>query len=182
MPEVSDNAAILLATSYQAKRRAELCEGDLRFCNAIVVLIFACFYIEETIDVVIKELDRTKEMEKFTNNKPGMLGKFAWFYNNYFLKEPKSNYSNLYGGDKQLILDTIESVFPRFKDLYNFRNNISHGKINDLAKNFNDVRNLRQAAKNIVSILLRKVNRQQLRVVYFDSAIKNFINDYQECA
>lgn len=181
MPEISDNAAILLATSYQAKNRAELHTGDLRKCNSIVVLIFACFYLEETIEVVIQKLEKSNDVIDFTNrSNPGLLGKFAWFYNNYLFEEPKSSFSYFFEGKVKEILQALDSAFPRFQDLYNFRNDISHGKINKFAMDLSEVCQLRQAAKDIVNELLRITNLEKHRVVKFDSAIKNFSNNYHE--
>ncbi len=64
MPEISDNASIFIATSWQALDRANRYKDDagLRFCNSMIILIFACFYLEETLNVIKDQPENKKNL------------------------------------------------------------------------------------------------------------------------
>ena len=47
MPEVSKDAAILIATSYQALKRVEKGEKSTEIANCVVVILFAGFLLKK---------------------------------------------------------------------------------------------------------------------------------------
>jgi len=79
MPKVSKDASLLIATSYQALRRAERGDKSTEITNCVVVILFAGFFIEENLNVIIKEMKKFNEMKKFLGGKehPGLLDKMA---------------------------------------------------------------------------------------------------------
>jgi len=181
MSEVSKNAAIFLATSYQALDRAEKTGGAIKFCNSIVTLIFACFYMEETIDIIIETLNKSDEMHKFLNDDyPGIFKKFAWFFNYYLSDDKKSKDRLLKNQNYSYTMEVINQAFPHFKELYKFRNNISHGKINEIVQNFENVIIFRQAAKDKVTKILNISNLNEMRNITYQSAILNLSESYEE--
>lgn len=161
MPEVNDNAAIFIATSFQALERAKMGDELTMICNCTVALVFAAFYIEENLDVVIGKLDKTDDMREFLeqspNQNPGLILKLAWFYNHYIAREKANNRKQLLAKDKgrkYLISKKLEQKFPGFNEIHDFRNEIAHGKIKS-SKTLSDVERLRQQAKDITEELLK---------------------------
>ena len=183
MPEVSNNAAIFIAQSWQAQKRAEYYERDLRYCNSIVCLIFACFYLEETLNVIKEQDGNKKNHLDFLDNikNPGLFQKMCWFYNSYISEIPVEKYKQFVGKDFHKIMGLLNDEFENFDKLYNFRNNLSHGKINNnIAKNFGLVLELRQSAKDIVENLLSKANLQHIRNVKYKTAVNKLVREYQD--
>jgi hypothetical protein len=183
MPEISDNAAIFIATSFQAYNRAEMGDKATDISNCTVALVFAGFYLEESLDVILSRLKKDDEMRVFfgfKKGKPiGMLLKFAWFYNSYIARSKVSKEKLLRKNKagKYFILKKLDTKFPGFNRLYSFRNDVAHGKINRFA-NFRDTQMLRQQAKDMVSQLLEIANQHvdmpiMRRVTYVD-AVANF--------
>ena len=76
MPEGSGDAAILIATSWQALNRA-LREGpDTSLCNCTVVVLFSGFYLEANLNYVIEQLHKNRQMKAFLNQRhPGLRDK-----------------------------------------------------------------------------------------------------------
>jgi hypothetical protein len=191
MPEISDNAAIFIATSFQAYKRAEVGEAATAISNCTVALVFAGFYIEESLDTIIirmKKKDEIRAFFGFKKDKPiGMLLKIAWFYNCYIAESSVSKEDLLKKSKtgKYLVLNKLDSIFPGFNRLYDFRNDIAHGKINRLA-NFNDTHVLRQQAKDIVGELLEIANRHVdtpiTRNVTYTEAVSNFSRIHPEAS
>lgn len=187
MPEVSDNAAIFIATSFQAFKRAEMGDKLTAISNCAVALVFAGFYLEENLDVIISKLKKYDELRTFFGYKKdrpiAMLFKLAWFYNCYVAKSKASKDILLKKSKtgKYLILKKLDKKFPGFNKLYHFRNDIAHGKINSLA-NFEDTEILRQQAKNIAAELLeianRYINKPITRTITYMEAVSNFSKNY----
>jgi methionine synthase II (cobalamin-independent) len=112
------------------------------------VIVFACFYIEASLNHIIKELGVTEEMENFFRNRPGLQNKLAWFYNRYLAKVKATNQKEL-----NIIYPYLEERFPRFSKLKDFRNEIAHGVIDKSITNIEDAEDLRHKAKKIVEDL-----------------------------
>jgi len=55
MPEATEDAVFLIATSYQALGRASVGDDETMTCNCTVVLVFAAFFIEANLSHIIKE-------------------------------------------------------------------------------------------------------------------------------
>lgn len=153
MPEVSEDATILLAISWQALGRAK--NGDERtiLCNCTVVIVFAAFYIEANLNHIIRTMNKTKEMKTFLKNKhPGIQDKLAWFYNCFVAWSFASDKKQLYAkGIKQ----KLRKKFPGLNRIYKFRNDISHGKIDRSIANSVDTEKIRNQTKEIVDELFK---------------------------
>ena len=59
MAEICNNAAMLIATSYQALNRAKTGDKNTMLCNCTVTILFASFFIKENLDVIIKKIKKT---------------------------------------------------------------------------------------------------------------------------
>ena len=160
MPEGSKDASILIATSWQALSRAFQNamndNGDALICDCTIIILFAGYFIESNLNNIIEKLNKTEDMKKYLGIKkhkyPGMLGKFAWFYNQYVARAKASNKEQMY---KNGVKGKLGRRFPGFNKIYNFRNDISHGRINRSVANLQDAIILRQQAADIVKELFR---------------------------
>ena len=163
MPEVSKDASLLIATSYQALKRAEMGDKSTEITNCIVVVLFAGFFIEENLNVIIKEMKKTTELMKFSGKKhPGLLEKIAWYYNSYAAPQKLSNKKELFRKDskgKLLIMRELEENFPGLEEIHEFRNKVAHGKIIRLA-NLENAKRLRHQAKLISNKLFKIASKQ----------------------
>lgn len=90
MPEVSADAAILIATSFQALERAKYDDPNTSLTNCTITILFAGFYIEATLNSIFEYLNLETKLEKFPKPKsnPGLHYKIMWFYNE-FISKPK---------------------------------------------------------------------------------------------
>ena len=151
MAEGSKDAAILIATSWQALGCAIQPNSPTKICDSTVVTLFASFFIEANLNYIIDQLGMTKEMVAFLNKKyPGLQDKLAWFYNYYVAKVKAKNKSELLS--KKSLLK-LRRRYPGFATLYRFRNDLTHGVINHTARSLPKVSRLRQQAKDIVDHL-----------------------------
>ena len=126
MPEASKDAAILIATSYQALKRAENSDKSTEVTNSMVIILFAGFFIEENLNVIIRKMKKQDEMALFFNGKkyPGLLHKIAWFYNSFVTLTSFSNQKELLKKNQKgelLILGELEDRFSGFTEIYKFR-------------------------------------------------------------
>jgi hypothetical protein len=178
MPEASEDSAILIATSYQALKRAEQGDKSTETTNSVVVILFAGFFIEENLNVIIKEMKKSTEITSFLGGKkhPGLLDKIAWYYNYYVASPKATTRKELFAKDikgKLLILSKLESRYPGFEDILKFRNNVAHGEINSLA-NLEHAKRLRKQAKSIANELFKiaaKAGYQIPRNITYQAAI-----------
>lgn len=152
MPEGSKDAAILIATSWQALGRAIRGNTATQICDCTVVTLFASFFIEANLNYIIEKLHMKNQMIAFLNNKPfpGLQDKLGWFYNQYIAKTKAKTKKDLF--DKG-IESKLKRRYPGFAALYRFRNDLSHGVINHTARSLQKVIELRQQAKDIVDDL-----------------------------
>ena len=151
MAEGSKQAAILIATSFQALNRAFEGRQETLISDCTVLILFAGFFIEATLNHIIDHIGQSRQMRAFLHKRyPGMQDKLAWFYNEFVgrIRAPTK---------KELFDQGIESKlgrrFPGFPELYRFRNDISHGEINVSATSLARARRLRQQAKDLVGEL-----------------------------
>jgi hypothetical protein len=158
MSEGSDHAAILIATSYQALNRAVQGNKDTLITDCTVLILFAGFYIEATLNHILESTELQKQMDAFPlrqhshnrRNYPGMKDKLAWFYNEFVEESTASNWDDIRTSGIEAKLRTR---FPGFSEIHRFRNDISHGRINETAKSLATAQRLRQQAKDIVTQL-----------------------------
>jgi hypothetical protein len=150
MPEISKDASILIGISYQALDRAKKGNQLTEISDCTVALLFASFFIEANLNQIIDKLGKEQEMINFLKKEhPGLQDKMAWFYNS-FIAQPKLTSRK---GIKELY-EKLKTEFPGFEELYNFRNNISHGIIDRSIANLEDTERLRVLAKEIVDKLI----------------------------
>ena len=62
MPEISENAVLLIGASFQALQRLDTEDFGERICASAVTIIFACFYLEQTMDTVLNKKKRKRKM------------------------------------------------------------------------------------------------------------------------
>jgi hypothetical protein len=163
MPEISKNAAILIATSFQALNRARIGDKSTMLVNCTVTLLFASLFIEESLDVIIAKMDVEKEMNDFfrkrENEHLGLLKKALWFFNQY-LAVPKAH-------DKDSLQNLERKLyrrFPGFQRLCQIRNDIAHGKVNRRLT-LKEAEKLREQAKSIVDDFLEIAQSTNCEIV-----------------
>lgn len=173
MPEGSGVAAILIATSWQALNRANLGNQNTLICDCTVLILFAGFFVESNLNYIIEELKMKKQMIRFLNNQkyPGLQDKLGWYYNQYVARSKATDKSQLY---RLGIKSKLRRKFPGFAKLYRFRNDLSHGVINQSAKSLREAEQLRKQAKDIVAMLFEiasNAGHEIPRMVTYDEAI-----------
>jgi hypothetical protein len=156
MPEGSKDAAILIAVSFQALNRALKENQDTLLSDCTVVVLFAGFYVEATLNHIFASANKDiktfplSEKKPHGKNQPGLQDKLAWFYNE-FIEDPKAtNWKEI---KRKKIYKKLASTFPGYTDLCDFRNDLAHGKVNETAKSLPTAEMLRQQAKDLVSQL-----------------------------
>lgn len=174
MAEGNKDAMILITTSWQALGRAQLGIPETQICDCTVVTLFASFFIEANLNYIIEKLHMEKEMVRFLNSNkyPGLQDKLAWFYNKFIAKIKAKTKKELFDTG---IKSKLRKRYPGFATLYRFRNDLSHGVINNTARSFPKVVKLRQQAKDIVDDLFGVVARagyQLTRDVTYQKAIQ----------
>jgi hypothetical protein len=163
MAEGSKDAMILITTSWQALGRASLDIPETTICDCTVVTLFASFFIEANLNYIVEKLHMKKEMISFLNNNryPGLQDKLAWFYNKFIARVKAKTKKELF--DKG-IKSKLRKRYTGFATLYRFRNDLSHGVINDTARSLPKVVELRQQAKDMVDDLFDVVARAGYRL------------------
>ena len=160
MPESTSDASILIAISHQAHNRAKSGNELTLLCDCTVMIVFAGFFIEANLNHIIAVMDKEPEILKFwgysEGKKLGIQDKLAWFYNS-FGGGAKINLSGVPSSEKKdlkkQLYARLRDKFPGFQEIYDFRNDISHGKIDPSAANLSNAETLRKQAKSIVDEL-----------------------------
>jgi signal recognition particle subunit SEC65 len=157
MPEGSKDATLLIATSWQALQRARFGNPKTAICDCTVVTLFASFFIEANLNYIVENLHLKSEMNKFLENRyPGLQDKLAWFYNKFIAKVKAKTKKELF---RKGIKAKLRRRYHGFAALYRFRNDLSHGVINDTARSRPEVIELRMQAKGLVDDLFSVVSR-----------------------
>ena len=92
MPEATEDAVFLIATSFQALERAKAGYEETMICNCTVVLVFAAFFIEANLSHIIAEIGESKAMNKSLDSKnPGLYPKLTWFYNEHIRQDKEED-------------------------------------------------------------------------------------------
>ena len=172
MPEGSKDAAILIATSWQALNRVISGNKQTKLTDCTVVILFASFFIEANLNYIVEETSLYPEMRNFLNKRyPGIQDKLGWYYNRFVARSKANNRNQLY---RNGIKRKIRRKFPGFASLYKFRNDISHGVINQTANSLSETLQLRSQAKEIVASLFEISERNGYsvdRIITYDDAI-----------
>ncbi len=158
MPEGSRDAAILIATSWQALNRAITGDEKTLVTDCTVLILFAGFFIEANLNDIIEKMNQIPQMTRFLKKRyPGLQDKLGWFYNEYVARAKATSGKQLYenGIEKKL-----RRKFPGFVKICRFRNDISHGVINQSASSLDEALNLRNQAKDIADSLFEIASRQ----------------------
>lgn len=169
MPEGSKDAALLIGISYQARQRQLVFPNpNTQRADCTVVIVFAVFYLEATIDVIVEQMNLKKKMDSFLNPnhsnyyQPGLQDKLGWFYNEFIARDKAKTKSQLY---KKGIARKLRRKFPGFAKLYKFRNDVSHGVIGRPAVSLKDTQDLRDQAQAIRDLLYQVAQKHDPSVV-----------------
>jgi len=153
MPEATSDAAVFIAASFQALNRALQNNKETIVCDSTIVILFAAFFLEANLNHINSELGLEEEMLDYLYGKrrkgkkyPGMLAKMKWFHNN-FIRE-----INFKKGINE-IKKELEAEFPGFSQVYEFRNKISHGKLDLVKANLEEAEKIRKQIKSAVNKL-----------------------------
>lgn len=177
MPEVSENAAILLAISWQAFDRIKSDSFDRKVCDSVVAIVFSCFYMEESFNVIIDEVVKENYSLKKPSRNSGMLKKCLWLFNELFLDkeqrldDPYKKTNNEF----DLLLLLIEE-FPEFLKLTRLRNYISHGEVYEIVPYLDEISNLRQSSKDIITMFLNSTELD-IRNIRYQKVMDELIKD-----
>jgi hypothetical protein len=177
MAEGSRQAAILIATSFQAMNRAAQGRRDTLVSDATVMILFAGFYIEATLNYMAEATGNAQAMANFLEKPyPGLQDKLGWFYNTFVATKKASNRRQLY---QRKIEAKLRRRYPGFAELYKFRNDISHGQVNKCAGSMPTASRLRNSAKHIVAALYQATSKAGYhvpRIMTYQEAIAYFSN------
>ncbi len=177
MPEVSNDASILIAISYQALNRAINENPDTILCDSVVCILFASFFIEANLNSILNQSDLSEERSLFYRKSyPGLGEKLGCFYykfiSNSIVKSNKKDYVEDY-------IHVLDDKFPGFKQIYDFRNNLSHGIVDDIANCYTLTNNIRANSKSIVDSLYTILNENSISIardVTYETAINKLSN------
>lgn len=166
MPEVSPDATLIIATSWQALSRAETGDERANICNCTVIIVFAAFFIEANLNHFIEKAAEKDGLTPPPDEFSGLQEKLAWVYNSFVADAPVKDHNQL-----KIKLD---DEFPGFQAIKEFRNKISHGIIDRSFATLSRAKELRVSAKAIVDHLLciaRENNIDIQRGVEYEVAI-----------
>ena len=153
MPEAGEHAPVLIAISHQARER-QAASGDpltLR-ANCTIIIVFAAFYIEATVNAIVDQMNLRSKMDSFLNPDshkhfhPGIQAKLAWFYNEFVATKKAADKSEF---AKMKTYEQLEAKFPGYAEIRDFRDGVSHGKIGPAADDLAKALALREQAKDI---------------------------------
>jgi hypothetical protein len=155
VPELGRDAPVLIAASFQARERQRVMPNpDSLRTDCTVMIVFAVFYIEATVDAIVEKMKMRSQMNAFLNPKnnkyyhPGLRHKLGWFYNEFVATDKVTTKKQLFKREHN-ITRKIQRKFPGYAKLYKFRNGVSHGTIPSVADSLADSEALRQQAKDI---------------------------------
>jgi hypothetical protein len=147
MAEINPDASFLIATSWQALKRAETGDERTMMTNCTVIIIFAGFFIEANLNHIIAEMGKVEDVSRFAGGgNPGLGAKLAWFYESFISKQELST--------KKQIYEAMWQDFPEAEEIIEFRNKVSHGEIDREVANLEDAKRLRLSAKKLVDRLI----------------------------
>ena len=167
MTEGSDDAAILIAVSYQALHRALSEKEDKLFTNCTVMILFAGYYVEASLNYILDATGvKIKAFPLDADNKngktnPGLRDKLLFFYNEFMAYPKAKNWDELGESVRNW---KLEETFPGFRALRGFRNDVSHGVINMSAMDLDYAKRIRQQAKDIVNQLYRITSEKGYKI------------------
>ena len=152
MPEATEDATFLIATSWQALGRANQGDERTEICDCTVILVFAAFYLEANLNHFIEAMGDTEEMKDFLRpaRHPGLYPKLAWFHNKHEASGAAKSKDELYADEFR---NQLFERFPGFEEIHEFRNGVSHGAIDKAVANLEVAKRLRGQAKDIVGSL-----------------------------
>ena len=147
MAEINPEASFLIATSWQALKRAETGDERTMMTNCTIIIIFAGFFIEANLNHIIAEMGKAEDVSAFAGGgNPGLGTKLAWFYKSYISKQDLST--------KKQVYEAMWQDYPEVEEIIEFRNKVSHGEINRGVADLDDAKRLRLSAKKLVDRLL----------------------------
>jgi hypothetical protein len=180
MPEVCQNATILLAISWQAFDRIKSDRFDLRVCDSVVAIVFSCFYMEESFNVIIDEVVKRNHDLKKPSRDSGMLKKCLWLFNELYL-DNEQRLENPYkktNNEFDLLLPLCQE-FPEFRKLLQLRNDISHGEVEKIIPYLDEISHLRQSAKDIITMFLN-CTELDIRNIHYQATMEELAQRYEK--
>jgi hypothetical protein len=143
--------------------------------DCTVLVLFSGFYVEATLNHIVECMGETQRMEAFfAPSNPGLHNKMAWLYNEHVGRRRASTSRQLYSAG---IDAKLRRRFPGFGPLHNFRNDISHGRINPSARSLARAQKLRRQAKKMADALYAISSKAGFRVPRlktYDDAIRYY--------
>lgn len=159
MPEGGFDAPILINISWRARNRTKTDNEDAILGDCTVMIVFACFFIEANLNYIIDYINKRKEMLDFWGYKEtkniGMQDMLVW-YHHTFGTDPKIEIIGKLkdsNDKKNELYKLVKERYEGFSELYAFRNDIAHGKINSSLAKIDKAEILRLQAKKVVNDL-----------------------------
>ena len=178
MSEISASAAFLIAMSSQSIQRAKLESRELFISNSTACIVFAAFFVEASLTAIIINKEWASELYDRYKNFPGLLSKMVFFMGKYPNDFPDIPLNKKGRYDPENALTTIDSEFPGFRKLHDFRNSVCHGDLMGVKPpkfvpipNFEKLQEMRQIAKNIVDRLIELSDLESLRTCTYSEAV-----------
>lgn len=168
MPEVTPDATLIIATSWQALGRAESGNERARVCNCTVIIVFAAFYVEANLNHFIEKAAILPDLPPPPRENAGLQRKLGWLYNTFIASTPVT--------DLQELEATLEQEFPGFQRIRKFRNDVSHGVIDRSTATIEVAKELRKSAKAIAEHIVEIGRARGLnieRAVEYEMAISS---------
>jgi len=156
MPEVTSDATLIIATSWQALGRAETGDERAGICNCTVMIVFAAFFIEANLNQFIEKAAGKGAAGHPPGEHDGLTKKLAWVYNSFVAKAVVT--------DPKELNASLETEFPGVEEIRNFRNDVAHGIINRPTATLDNAKRLRLRAKQIVDHLLEIAKKNGIPV------------------
>jgi hypothetical protein len=138
--------------------------------DCTVMIVFAVFYIEATVDAIVEKMNLRSKMDAFLNPKsdkhyhPGLRHELGWFYNEFVATDKVTTKKKLFRKEHN-ITRKLRLKFPGYAKLYKFRNGVSHGTIGAVADSLSDAEALRRQAKDIRTELYAIARRYDPTVI-----------------
>jgi hypothetical protein len=202
--EVSNDAMFLISISHQARERYKhfgkqmMVLGNTLPCDNLVTVVFLGYYLEASLTHIIEKMGEVECLKIFCDKRNlrdiGLLYKLAYYYDTHIAKTKKEErkaslkeFIKAYPYEKgnPTIFQKLDSEFPGFKDIYDFRNSISHGELDETIKriiiNYKDIKaveGIREEAKAIVGMLVKCAHKDGhkdiSKNINYEDALKNY--------
>lgn len=156
MPELNEDLACFIATSWQAMGRVIHGAEETKAVDLTVMMVFAAFYVEGNISGIVREMGQHDVMEEKIGKRAGFEKKLSWFFSKFVEDITSKKWPQR--------MDKLNDRFPGIREVIGFRNDVSHGSLDRSKLNLDSAKRLRQNAKNTVKELINIAEQSGTRI------------------